>query len=206
MATKTNTKNSKKTTATKKEVVKKEEPKKDIEVKETKKISSKTLTIIAIIVLAVILIAIYIVKWRDVKQEEKLMNSYLLFSDTVSLEIKNLNEVPQIFTEAPNEYFVLISSTGNSDAYDLEEGLKEIIDNYKLGDCFYYLNVEDLMKEDNYLTQLNNAFDTDKITTIPIIIYYKNGEIVDTVTRIDGNSINAGDFQKLLDIYEFEGQ
>ena len=62
------------------------------------------------------------------------------------------------------------------------------------------------MEEDNYLTRLNNAFNTDKITTVPIILYFKEGKLVDTVTRDDNNVINAGDFQKLLDIYEYEGQ
>ena len=62
------------------------------------------------------------------------------------------------------------------------------------------------MDSDNYLTRLNNAFNTDEITTVPIILYYRDGELVDTVTRDDANVINAGDFQKLLDIYEYEGE
>ena len=75
-----------------------------------------------------------------------------------------------------------------------------------MSDSFYYLNIENIMDQDNYLTRLNNAFNTDKISTVPIILYYKNGELVNTVTRDDDNIINAGDFQKLLDIYEYEGQ
>ena len=62
------------------------------------------------------------------------------------------------------------------------------------------------MDSDNYLTRLNNAFNTDEISTVPIILYFKDGELIDTVTRDDDNVINAGDFQKLLDIYEYEGQ
>ena len=62
------------------------------------------------------------------------------------------------------------------------------------------------MDSDNYLTRLNSAFNTDKITTVPIILYFKDGELIDTVTRDDANIINAGDFQKLLDIYEYEGE
>ena len=62
------------------------------------------------------------------------------------------------------------------------------------------------MDEDNYLNRLNNAFNTDKNKKVPIILYYKDGKIVDTVTRYDNNTINASDFQKLLDIYGYEGQ
>lgn len=174
--------------------------------KEPKQISSKTALIVVIVLLVIVGLAVYLYKWYDVKKEEKLMNSYLLTTDTISLEIKNLEEIPQIFSEAPTEYFVLINYTGNDASYNLEEGLKSIIDNYKLSDQFYYLNVTNIIEEDNYLARLNSAFNTDKITAVPTILYYKNNELVETVTRIDKNPINSGDFQKLIDIYEFEGQ
>ena len=140
------------------------------------------------------------------REEKKLSTSYLLSSGTISLEIKNLDEVNQILSEPPTEYFVLITYTGNEDTYDLETGIKPIIDDYKLSDSFYYLNIESIMDSDNYLTRLNNAFNTSEITTVPIILYYRDGQLVDTVTRDDDNVINAGDFQKLLDIYEYEGE
>ena len=82
----------------------------------------------------------------------------------------------------------------------------DYLDKYKLNDSFYYLNVKSIMDEDNYLNRLNNAFNTDKIKKVPTILYYRNGKIVDVVTRNDNNIINAGDFQKLLDIYGYEGQ
>ena len=68
------------------------------------------------------------------------------------------------------------------------------------------INVKDMLNEDNYLTRLNNAFETDKITKVPVILYYKDGKVVNIVHRNDNNVINAGDFQKLLDIYEYQGQ
>ena len=63
-----------------------------------------------------------------------------------------------------------------------------------------------MLNEDNYLTRLNNAFETDKITKVPTILYYKDGKIIDVVRRNDNNIINASDFQKVLDIYEYEGK
>lgn len=170
------------------------------------RISRKNATIIIGVLIILVLVGIYIYFWQNARNEEKLSTSYLLSSGTISLEIKNLDEVSQILSESPTEYFVLITYTGNEDAYNLEEGIKPIIDDYKLSDSFYYLNIESIMEEDNYLTRLNNAFNTNKITTVPIILYFKNGVLVDTVTRDDSNIINAGDFQKLLDIYEYEGQ
>ena len=170
------------------------------------KISRNKILIGSSIVVVLILLGFYIYQWQKVKNQEKYMNSYLLDSGTVSLEIKNLDEVSQILTESPNEYFVLITYTGDKETYELEEDIKSIIDDYKLSDAFYYLNIKNLLKEDNYLNRLNNAFNTDKITAVPIILYYKDDVLIDTVSRVDDNIINAGDFQKILDIYEYEGQ
>ena len=168
--------------------------------------SQKNILIIVCIVLALILVIFYGYRVNKLKETDTLSKSYLLDSGTVSLEIKNLDEVNQILAESPTEYFVLISYTGNKDTYKLENGLKRILDKYKLNDSFYYLNVKNIMDEDNYLNRLNNAFNTDKIKKVPTILYYRNGKIVDVVTINDNNIINAGDFQMLLDIYGYEGQ
>ena len=132
--------------------------------------------------------------------------SYLLSTQTLSLEIKNLEEVNQILQEAPNEYFVLISYADDKDTYSLEKNLKSIIDNYSLSDRFYYYDATELIKTDNYLEQINNAFNTNLITKLPVILYYKDGNLKEVVLREDQNIINAGDFQKIIDIYEIEGQ
>ena len=184
----------KKTNKTQKEV-------KEVEVAK-QKISPKHIAIIVCVVLVLILLGVYIYHWQEAKENNKLSTSYLLDTATLSLEIKNIDEVNQILTESPTEYYVLITYTGNKENYELEKGLKSIIDRYQLNDSFYYLNIENIKDEDNYLTRLNNAFNTDKITKVPIILYYKDGKIIDTVSRYDDNTINASDFQKLLDIYE----
>lgn len=182
----------------------KEEKKQVAEAKH--RISQRNIYIIIGIVIVLAVVGFYFFRLQQTRNEEKLNSSYLISSGTVSLEIKNLDEVSQILLESPTEYFVLITYTGNEDTYNLEEGIKTIIDDYKLSDSFYYLNIESIMDSDNYLTRLNSAFNTDKITTVPIILYFKDGELIDTVTRDDTNIINAGDFQKLLDIYEYEGE
>ena len=182
----------------------KEEKKQVAEAKH--RISQRNIYIIIGIVIVLAVVGFYFFRLQQARNEEKLNSSYLISSGTVSLEIKNLDEVSQILLESPTEYFVLITYTGNEDTYNLEEGIKTIIDDYKLSDSFYYLNIESIMDSDNYLTRLNSAFNTDKITTVPIILYFKDGELIDTVTRDDTNIINAGDFQKLLDIYEYEGE
>ncbi len=169
------------------------------------KSSNKNIIIIVLVVLAIILVILFIYRFQKISDKSKYSTSYLLDSKTVSLEIKNLEEVSSILTESPTEYFILISYTGDEDTYDLEVGLKDIIDEYNLSDSFYYLNVDSIKNEDNYITRLNNTFNTDVITKVPVILYYKDGSIIDKVERIDDNCIKAADFQKLLDIYDYEG-
>ena len=182
---------------TKKEVTAKDKSFKDF-------FTSKNIIIIIAIFVWLIIIGIFIYNIERNKETNELTKSYLLESGTVSLEIKNLDEVNQILTEAPTEYFILITYLNDEKNNELETGLKPIIDKYKLNDSFYYLNIDNIKDEDNYLTRLNNTFNTDKIKKVPIILYYKDGKIVDTVTRYDDNTINASDFQRLLDIYEID--
>ena len=186
----------------------KNEVKNDIKKAEKTKNIFTTKSVIVIIscFLLLILAITYIYRVNKLNETEKYCTSYLLSTGTINLEIKNLEEVSQILTESPSEYFVLITYTDSKDTYNLETGLKTIIDKYKLSDSFYYINVKDMLNEDNYLTRLNNAFGTDKITSVPVILYYKDGKVVNTVHRNDSNIINASDFQKILDIYEYQGQ
>lgn len=182
---------------TKKEVTAKDKSLKDF-------FTSKNIIIIITIFICLIIIGIFIYNIQKNKETNELTKSYLLESGAVSLEIKNLDEVNQILTEAPTEYFILITYLNDEKNNELETGLKPIIDKYKLNDSFYYLNIDNIKDEDNYLTRLNNTFNTDKIKKVPIILYYRDGKIVDTVSRYDDNTINASDFQKLLDIYEID--
>lgn len=182
---------------TKKEVTAKDKSLKDF-------FTSKNIIIIITIFICLIIMGIFIYNIQKNKETNEFTKSYLLESGAVSLEIKNLDEVNQILTEAPTEYFILITYLNDEKNNELETGLKPIIDKYKLNDSFYYLNIDSIKDEDNYLTRLNNTFNTDKIKKVPIILYYRDGKIVDTVSRYDDNTINASDFQKLLDIYEID--
>lgn len=163
--------------------------------------SSKNIFIILGIILLLVFAVAYVYKVDKNKKLETYHTSYLVSTGTVNLEIKNIEEVNQVLAESPTEYFVLITYTDNEDTYKLETGLKTIIDKYKLSDSFYYFNAKDMINEDNYITRLNNAFNTDKIEKVPIILYYKDGIIIDTVKRHDSNIINASDFQHILDMY-----
>lgn len=169
-------------------------------------LTSRNILIAAGIIFILLLLGVYVHRFNALQDKDKFNTSYLVETGTINLEIKNLNEVKQILTESPNEYFVLITYTGSKEEKSLEDGLKTIIDKYKLNDSFYYLNVQSIKDDEDLINKVNSAFDTDKIKAVPTILYYKDGKVIDVVKRDDKNMINASDFQKLLDIYEFEGQ
>lgn len=140
------------------------------------------------------LICWYFISWYNVKQEEKLQNSFLISSNTITYELASVDEAPLVLQEAPNEYFIYISYTGDESIYKLEKNLKKVIDNYVLKDEFYYLNVSENIEDDDLFKKLNKTFKTDKIDSLPCILYYKEGKLI---KNIDSN-------KKIFDVKKLE--
>ena len=137
------------------------------------KIPPKNYAIVGLIILAVILLSLYLFKWYKVSNENKISTSYLMQTKTLVHEIDDLSAIESVFGETASEYFIYVSYTKSNKIYQLEEELKPIIDDYNLKDYIYYINVTDMMADDNYLDKLNAALNlTDKkITQVPTIIY-----------------------------------
>lgn len=151
----------------------------------------------------VILIVWYFLSWYKIKQEEKYINSYLISSGTLSLEIKDLDEIVQVLKESPSEYFVFITYNNDENTYKLEKRLKLIIDDYGLKDEFYYINVTNLKESSTLYNELNDAFSTTMIKNVPCLLYFKSDELEKII--IDEKKIfNADDVIKLLDEYDYE--
>ena len=124
--------------------------------KSKKNIYSLKKTIyIALSIIILILLIWYAYSWYKVKNLEKYYNSYLLNSNTVSLEIKDLNEVVQV--------------------------LKELIDNYNLKDEIYYVNITSIKNDDDLYDKINSTFNTKLINNVPAILYFKNKELVNVI-------------------------
>lgn len=111
------------------------------------------------------------------------------------------NELDTYLVEPSSNTFVYVTYTGDEQIYKLEKNLKKIIANNELNDEFIYMNVTKEMENDNFMNELNNKFSTDKINKLPIILYFKDGVLLDVVSSND-NLFTGADFQKLLDNYE----
>ena len=153
--------------------------------------------------LLIIFLIWYIISWKNVKKEEKLMNSYLITSNTLSVEIKDLSETIQVLKESPSEYFVYISYTNDEKVYSLEKKLKKLIDNYNLKDEFYFVNVTNIKDDENFYKEINNTFNTKLINNIPYILHFKNNELKKVIYNKDLNKTYTN-FENLLKENEFD--
>ena len=151
--------------------------------------------------LLIIFLIWYIISWKNVKKEEKLMNSYLITSNTLSVEIKDLSETIQVLKESPSEYFVYISYTNDEKVYSFEKKLKKLIDNYNLKDEFYFVNVT--KDDENFYSEINNTFNTKLINNIPCILHFKNNELKKVIYNKDLNKTYTN-FENLLKENEFD--
>lgn len=145
----------------------------------------------------------YIISWKNVKQEEKLMNSYLITSNTLSVEIKDLSETVQVLKESPSEYFVYISYTNDEKIFNFEKKLKKLIDNYNLKDEFYFVNVTNIKDDENFYSEINDTFNTKLISNIPSILHFKNNELKKVIYNKDLNKTYT-EFENLLKENEFD--
>ena len=86
----------------------------------------------------------------------------------------------------------------------MEKELSKVIKKYNLSESMYFINVNTIKEEKDYINKLNNILGLKDvvITQVPTIIYYKDGVVNkgNIITRSDNNIMNASDFQKLLDI------
>lgn len=182
------------------------EKKKTVKKEEKRKIPLRNYLIAIGILVAAVLVTLYAFQLFNLYKEEKLAQSYLITNKIISHEISGLDEFKSVNTETPDDFFLFISYTGEQETYDLEVELENVIKDYNLSDYMYYLNVTDLMKNDDYLTKISKAIDVE-VKSVPIIIYYSNGEVVKEgiISREDGTMLTAGDFAQYLDKYEIDG-
>ena len=158
-----------------------------------------------LILVGCVLLVLYVLKWHDVKQEEKLMQSYLITSNTIQNNVDDLESLNLIRQEAPSSYFIYLSYHGDEKIYNLEKKLKSVIDKYNLNDVFYYVDLTKLKEEEGYLDKVNTALDVE-IAKIPAIIYVNEGKIVekDILDGTNNTILSASDLENLLELYEFD--
>lgn len=178
--------------------------KKMISKKASRQIEMKNYLIAAAVFIGIILIVLYAFEWYQVKQEEKLMKSYLVNTNTINFVINDPNSANQVLQEAPKDYFIFVGYRNDEDEYLLEKSVKKIIDDYEINDIVYYFDATDIKQDSNYLEKINESLKVN-ISQVPAIIYIKDGKVAEEgiVDGKDEKLLTANDFEKLLNIYEY---
>ena len=160
----------------------------------------KNYILAAVIVVVIIGLTWYAFAWYNVVQENKVSTSYLVQEKIISKEITDLNEVSNIFAEAPDSYFIYISYTGDEQIYNMEKSIKSIIKSYNLSDNMYYLNVTSIKEEKGYMDKINKTLGlTDrKVVKVPTILYFEDGKLVEMTDTKSDLLMTRADFQKLI--------
>lgn len=156
-------------------------------------VPKKNYLYLLIMIVMVVIVTFVIVDISEKHQARKLDKSYLYeYVNEVTVD-----EVKNILTEPSSEMFILVTKVNDENVYNFEKDIKKVIKNRDIRDNFIYIDYTD--NEDD-LESLNKVLGSE-ISSLPAIIYYKNGQVV---TSIDSSErmINAGDYEQLLDSYE----
>jgi len=161
--------------------------------------SMKDLIIILLSIVVVILLALYFYKWYQVKQDEKYMESYLINTNTINLEMTEIEEIKNWLNAKYEKASEIAEEDSLTDTLNYGEsvvvkGIKPLITDYDIQNNFYYLNITNIRKHDNYKESIAKelGIDKNKINDLPVILYFKDGKLV------ENGVTNAQDFEKLL--------
>jgi len=171
-----------------------------------RKVPSKNYLYALLILIGGIILVLYIFEWINVKNEEKLMNSYLITSNTINSKIEDFDSLNQTLKETSSSYFIYLSYTGDESIYKFEKELKRIIDNYNLSDSFYYMDLTKIKENnENYLNKVKQELNIS-LEKVPALIYVKDGKIenANILDGVNGTMLKVADIENLLDIYEYE--
>ena len=161
-----------------------------------REIPKKNYYILALLLIGVVVITFAITNILNNIKNNKINSGYI--NKYVS-EIQ-YKELDAYLLEPASNTFIYLTITGNEDVYKLEKSLKKLINNYELGSNFIYIDLSDEMVNRNFLDKVNNKFNINA-KNLPIILYYRDGVLIDTILS-DNKVFNVADFQKLLDNYE----
>ena len=155
---------------------------------------------VTVLLIAVVLVVLTLARMFGSTQNIDYSKSYLVDREIVS-EI-SCSDIANATTGS--ESFIFVTSLNNEEEYSLEKDLRNIIGEYRLNDKFflYVLNDTCGSLNDTSSELATNLKIPEAITHVPTILYYKDGEFVDYVSRADENMMEAADFVKLLDMYE----
>ena len=164
-----------------------------------KKIPKKNYYIVLVVSILVIIITLYIRSFYLNYKANQINNS--IFYDKTINQI-NADDIDFIIDETP-EAILYVGYTGSSKVANLERKLYREFEKKDLIDKVIYLNVTELMNDNEYIKLLRNKFPNEDIGKAPMLIYIKDGEVVD-VLNSNNRMIDIKALNELLNKYGIE--
>lgn len=198
-------------------IVEEESPRKEdleiteeIPVFETRKTIKKVIPLSNYLIVAIILVWIAIIAYVGYelsrRHQENLYQEGYFIHEKIDIKKISLAEASTVAHDAKDAVFILFNYRGYEETYELEKELWRIMNDYHIEQNFYYV---DLTDENGTLNcdmtcVLNTGLHVTNFKNVPAIAYYERGTLIDVAQREDKKVLEAADFVKLLDIYEFK--
>ncbi len=163
------------------------------------------------IVVAIIIIWVIIISFMGYnlygKHQKQLYEEGYFNRGTIDIQKTTLKELrDKINEESLANIFILFNYHGSEEQYKLEKDMADLIKEYRLQKNFYYVDLNNEKPEENCdaVCMINKELGTNLVTNATSVVYVRNKKVLDVAQREDKKLLEAADFAKILDIYEFE--
>ena len=161
--------------------------------------------IIVGIIIVWILIFMYIGYKMTQNYQEKLYDEGYFIHKKIDVKKTTLNELNQVIANSSSPLFLFFNYRGIEETYELEKEMHQIMNDYHLQNNFYYIDLTDMQKEEKDMAdEINQVLGIHSLLHTPAVFYYNNGNLVTIAQREDKKILEAADFVKVLDMYEFK--
>ncbi len=133
-----------------------------------------------------------------------IMHDNIISESPLATKEITLDDLKDASIDMPSDTFFVISYKKDEKVYNNEKKIKKLLNKYNLMDNVIYLDVSNLMLEENYLDKINDSLglkNSKTINKVPAVIYYDESEPVLVIDSTD-HLLYDGDFQRIIDSYE----
>ncbi len=157
----------------------------------------KNYLILAVIIIASVLLVWYLCQWYYAYQE---------YQRTIPVIRGTIPEI----TDAELDHYLLeneerllyLCTASNEVCRTFEVELKKVIQKEKLEEKMTYVNLSDVTNMEEFYREFQeNHPSSEKLETVPAIIYVENGTVQNILQGV-GGTLRIGEFQQFLDLNE----
>lgn len=176
---------------------------------ETRKTIKKVVPISSYLIAAIIVVWVIIIAYVGYelsrRHQENLYQEGYFIHENIDIKKISLEEAKNVSHNSTKATFILFNYRGYEETYDLEKDIWKIVQEYHLENDFYYVDLTDENGSINcdLACVINTGLNHTKFKNVPVVAYYERGTLVDVAQREDVKILEAADFVKLLDMYEF---